>query len=77
MDFEQVLSHDSVLLESEGRHCRKKEALRCSEINISIFLSTEELNEVANQNTCVCVYAYTLETGSMDCSKRGLMQNID
>lgn len=55
MDFEQVLSHDSVLLESEGRHCRKKEALRCSEINTSIFLSTEELNEVANQNTCVYV----------------------
>lgn len=57
MDFEQVLSHDSVLLESESSHCSKK-ALQCSEINISIFLSTEELNEVANQNTYV--YAYTL-----------------
>lgn len=60
MDFEQVLSHDSDLLESGGRHCSKKKALRCSEINISIFLSTETLNEVVNQNMCVYVHAYTL-----------------
>lgn len=60
MDFEQVLSHDSVLLESESRHCSRK-ALQCSEINISISPSTEELNEVANQNTYAC--AYTLARG--------------
>lgn len=33
-----------------------KKALQCSEINISVSLSTEELNEVANQNTRVCTY---------------------
>lgn len=52
-----------------------KKALQCSEINISIFLSTEELNEVVNQN--VYVYAYTLEIESEDCSKKGLIWNID
>lgn len=53
MDFEWILSHDSVLLKSESRRCRK--ALQCSEINISISLSTEDLNEAANQNAHVCI----------------------